>query len=291
MKNNRFVAFVVIPAIALLTLFVIVPIIGSFVISVLDYNPLRASNAFVGFANYKRAFSDPVYIKAVGNSLIFVLAAATINICLTLLLAQGIANVKRRSLRNLALVAIFLPCVAPISNSAVVWSRGLFPPRNGLFNIVLSALGGTPIDWIGSAQMLLPSIIIFSLWADVGYNAILFTAGVDGIPKEFYEAADMDGAGAIYRFFKITLPLLGRTFSFVAAMTIISYFQMFAQFLIFARLGGPGKSGQVMTTYIYQTGFIAKDMGYACAISVTLFFIILVFTIVQQRLNKVDWGY
>jgi multiple sugar transport system permease protein/raffinose/stachyose/melibiose transport system permease protein len=291
MKNNRFVAFVLVPALALLTLFVVVPIIGSFIISMYDYNPLRASNVFLGLDNYKRAFSDPVYMKAIQNSLAFVLVTVAFNIMITLLLAQLISGIKHRALRNLSLVAIFLPCVAPIANSAVVWNRSLFPPRAGLFNIILTRLGGNPVDWIGGPRTLLPSIILFTLWADIGYNTVLFTAGMEGIPRDFYEAADIDGAGPILRFFRITLPLLGRTFSFVAAMTMISHFQMFAQFMIFARTGGSGNTGRVLTTYIYHIGFTAKDMGYASAISVTLFFLILVFTLLQQRLNKVDWGY
>jgi multiple sugar transport system permease protein/raffinose/stachyose/melibiose transport system permease protein len=291
MKNNRFIALVMIPAIALLTLFVIVPIIGSFVISTLDYNPLRSINNFLGLDNYRRILGDPVYFKAVQNSLAFVLVTVPINIALTLLLAQCISGIKRRAFRNLSLVAIFLPVVAPMSNSAVVWSRSLFPTRSGLFNIVLAALGGTPVDWIGSPQVLMSSIIIFTVWADIGYNTVLFTAGMEGIPKEFYEAADIDGAGPVYRFFKITLPLMGRTFSFVTAMTLMSHFRMMTQFMIFARTGGPGNSGRVLPTYIYHIGFSAKDMGYASAISVTLFFMILAFTLLQQRLNRVDWGY
>ena len=291
MKNSRFVALVLIPTLALLTLFVVIPIFGSFGISLFDYNPLRASNPFLGLDNYKRAFSDPVYFKVVQNTLTFVITTVVINIALTLLLAQCISGIKRRSFRNLALVAIFLPCVAPLANSAVVWSRSLFPPRTGLFNTVITYFGGTPIDWIGNPKMLLPSIILFTIWADIGYNTVLFTAGMEGIPKDFYEAADIDGAGPFRRFFLITLPLLGRTFSFVAAMTMISHFQMFAQFMIFARTGGSGNSGRVLTSYIYHIGFTAKDMGYASAISVTLFFFIMVFTIIQQRLNRVDWGY
>ena len=291
MKNDRFVALVLVPAIALLTLFVVVPIIGSFVISLFDYNPLRESNTFLGIDNYIRLISDPVYKRAVQNTLFFVFVTVTINIALTLLLAQCIAGIRRKPLRNLILVAIFMPCVAPMANSAVVWSRSLFPPRAGLFNTVITAFGGTPVDWIGGASWLMPSIILFSVWADIGYNTVLFTAGIDGIPKDFYEAADIDGAGPVIRFFKITLPLLGRTFSFVAAMTMISHFQMFAQFMIFARTGGAGNSGRVLTSYIYHIGFTAKDMGYASTISVTLFVIIMVFTMIQQRLNRVDWGY
>jgi multiple sugar transport system permease protein/raffinose/stachyose/melibiose transport system permease protein len=291
MKNNRFVLIVLIPALALLTLFVIVPICGSFYYSLFDYNPLRDNQIFLGFGNYKRLLDDPVYMKSLGNTLFFVFVTVAINIGLTLVIAQFISNIKHRWVRNLFLIAVFMPVVAPIANSAVVWSRSIFATQNGLLNKALMGLGFTPVDWVGSPLMLLPSLILFTVWVDIGYNTVLFTAGMDGIPRDFYEAADIDGAGPIVKFFRITFPLLGRTFSFVTAMTLISHFQMFAQFEIIARNGGPGKAGQVLTTYIYYAGFTAKDMGYASAISVTLFLIILVFTLVQQRINRVDWGY
>ena len=291
MKNNWFVTVVLVPALALLTLFVVIPIIGSFVISAFDYNPLRESNIFLGLENYKRLFNDEIFIRAFKNTLVFVFVTVTINIILTLLLAQFITSIKRRTLRNISLVAIFLPVVAPMANSAVVWTRSLFPPRGGVFGIVMTWLGRTPINWIGNPAMILPSIIIFSVWADIGYNTVLFTAGIEGIPKDFYEVADIDGVGPINRFFKITLPLLGRTFSFVAAMTMISHFQMFTQFMILARDGRPAGAGWALTTYIYYAGFTVKNMGYASTISVALFLLILVFTLIQQRLNRVDWGY
>ena len=291
MKNNRFAAIVLIPALSLLILFVVLPIMGSFFFSLFDYNPLRNKNIFLGLGNYVRLSKDAIYMKSLKNTMTFVLVTVAVNIAMTLLLANFISGIKRKWVRNLFLVAIFLPCVAPVANSAVVWSRSLFPTKGGLFNTIITALGFTPINWVGAPQMLMPALIIFTVWVDIGYNTVLFTAGMDGIPREFYEAAEIDGAGTIARFFKITLPLLGRTFSFVTAMTLISHFQMFAQFEILARDGGPGKAGQVLTTYIYYTGFKAKDMGYASAISVTLFLLILAVTLIQQRLNRVDWGY
>jgi multiple sugar transport system permease protein/raffinose/stachyose/melibiose transport system permease protein len=230
-------------------------------------------------------------MKSLRNTLVFVFVTVAINISITLVLAQFISMIKRKWLRNLFLIAVFMPVVAPVANSAVIWMRSLFATQNGLFNTGLMKLGFTPVDWVGNPAMLLPSLILFTLWVDIGYNTVLFTAGMDGIPKDFYEASEIDGAGPIVRFFKVTFPLLGRTFSFVTAMTLISHFQMFAQFEIIARDGGPAKAGQVLTTYIYYAGFRAKDMGYASAISVTLFLIILAVTLVQQRLNRVDWGY
>jgi multiple sugar transport system permease protein/raffinose/stachyose/melibiose transport system permease protein len=291
MKNNRFVAAVLIPALALLTMFIVLPIMGSFYFSLFDYNPLRSINTFLFLDNYKRLLNDPVFIKSFKNTIFFVLVTVGINIALTLMLANFIAKVERKWLRNLFLVCIFLPCVAPVANSAVIWSRSLFPTRGGLLNLITIAIADKTINWVGSPLYLMPALILFTVWVDIGYNTVLFTAGIDGIPKDFYEAADIDGAGPFSRFFNITLPLLGLTFTFVSAMTLISHFQMFAQFEIIARNGGPGRAGQVLTTYIYYAGFRAKDMGYASAISVMLFLLILVVTLIQQRTNRVDWRY
>ena len=282
---------VLVPALALLTIFIVIPIMGSFYFSFFDYNPLRSSNPFLGLANYKRLLNDDLYMKSLRNTIVFVLATVGINISITLVLANFISGLKRRVLRNLFLVAVFLPCVAPIANSAVVWARSIFAARGGLINLAIQALGQEPVNWIGNPFMIIPAIIIFTVWVDIGYNTILFTAGMDGIPNDFYEAAALDGAGPLLRFFWITLPLLGRTLAFVIPMTLISHFQMFAQFEIMARNGGPSRAGQVLTTYIYYAGFRAKDMGYASAISVTLFFLILLITAVQRRFNRVDWEY
>jgi multiple sugar transport system permease protein/raffinose/stachyose/melibiose transport system permease protein len=129
----------------------------------------------------------------------------------------------------------------------------------------------------------------------MGYNIIIFSAGIDNIPTDFYEAARIDGASRAKSFFYITLPLLARTFSFVLAMTLISHFQMFAQFQIMARSGGgeggPNNAAMVMTLYTWRTAFDHNNMGYASAVAVALFVVIMVVTVFQQRLNRVDWGY
>ncbi|MBQ0079098.1 MAG: sugar ABC transporter permease, partial [Eubacterium sp.] len=158
-------------------------------------------------------------------------------------------------------------------------------------NNIIEALGGHGVAWTGDAHYVLFSVIIFTLWADLGYNIILFSAGIDGIPGEVYEAAEIDGTGKWKKFFRITLPLLGRTTTFVVLMTLISYFQMFAQFSVLLFKDGPQNSGLVLTSYIYKTAFEYKEMGYAAAISVVLFIIILIVSVVQQRINKVDWEY
>ena len=269
----------------------ILPIAGGFVVSFFDYNPLRAENAFVGFSNFGRLFHDPVFLKSLKNTLYFVFVTAPLNICVTLCIAQLISALKKKKLRSLFRVVFFMPCVAPLVASSTVWKQ-MYNVNYGIINSILNGAFHIPsINWLGTPSMVIPSVIIFTIWADIGYNIIIFSAGMDGIPSDFYEAADIDSAGPFKKFFYVTLPLLGRTLSFVVAMTFISHFQMFAQFQVLATKGGPNNAGSVLTYLIYKTAFQAKDMGYASAIAMALFILIMIFTVVQQRVNRVDWGY
>lgn len=291
MKNKKFVALVLIPVFIYMTVFIIGPIIAGLAISFFDYNPLRSINEFVGFENFQKLFSDENFILALRNTLFFVIVTVALNIVVSLALAQLISKFRSNKTRSFFRMIFFLPCVAPLVASSVVWGKSIFPTVNGLANMLLSAIGLPAVNWLGDPNVLMWSMIIFTIWADVGYNVILFTAGLDGIPKEYYEAAELDGANGWQKFRHITVPLLGRTFAFVTLMTLISHFQMFAQFAVMILRNGPHNSGLVLTSYIYKTAFEVKDLGYASAIAMVLFFIILGVTLIQQKANKVNWEY
>lgn len=279
------------PIVLLLSLFVILPIICSFIIAFFDYNPLRQTgNVFIGFQNFKMLFSDELYIKSLHNTLYYVFVMVAVNLCVTLLIAAVLCSLTSNKWRSLFRTLFFMPCVAPLAAIAVVWQKSIFPTKGGL-NMITALFGAPPVNWIGSSSTLMTALLILSLWADVGYNIVLFIAGIQNIPHDYYEAAQIDGTGPIMKFFRITLPLLGRTFAFVCAMTLISQFQAFSQFQIVAKDGGVGRAGCVLSTYIYYQGFTAKNMSYASAISVTLFLIIFIITAIQQRISRVDWGY
>ena len=292
MKKSKFPYIVLTPMLLLLAIFVILPIIGSFVIGFFDYNPLRTSdtNVFIGFDNFLSLFQDELFLKSLSNTLYFVGVVVSVNLVFTLTISWALCSLRSNKWRSLFRVNFFMPCVAPLAAVALVWSRSLFASRGGM-NDLIGFFGIAPVNWIGSASTLMPSIIILSLWADVGYNIVLFIAGMQGIPEDYYEAAEIDGANPIARFFRITLPLLGRTLTFVISMTLISQFQAFAQFSIIASNGGTGRAGYVLSTYIYDVGFKNKDMGYASAVAVALFLLIMVVTLLQRRLSRVDWGY
>ncbi|MDR0602069.1 MAG: sugar ABC transporter permease [Treponema sp.] len=292
MKNTKFVIAVLTPVFLCMFTFQILPIFLGFGISFFNYSPLNAGNEFIGLSNFAKLVSDPVFHIALKNTLYFVLAAVSINIMLTLTIAQIISSFRYNKIRSIFRVIFFMPCVAPLAASSFVWAR-MYEKRFGFINIMLDRwFGVAPRAWLGEAATMMPSIILFTLWADIGYNIIIFCAGIEGIPPDFHEAAVIDGAGPLRRFFKITLPLLGRTTCFVVAMTLISHFQMFAQFeVMLPGHGGPNNMGMVLTLDIYKTAFVYKDLGYASAISIVLFIVIMIFTMVSQRLNRVDWGY
>ncbi len=291
MKNKKFILFVLIPIFMHVLIFNVGPILAGFGISMMDYNPLRDSNSFVGLNNFKQLMNDKVLLKALFNTLTFVGITVILNITFSLMIAQFISMFKSNKIRSFFRMAFFLPCVAPLVASSVVWSRSIYPTVTGLANMILKVVGVNPVNWLGDPSVLMWSIIVFTIWVDIGYNIILFSAGIDAIPTNFYEAAEMDGASSWHKFRHITLPLLGRTMTFVIIMTLISHFQMFAQFSVMVLKSGPQNSGLVLTSYIYKIAFELKDMGYASAVAVLLFVIIFIITIIQQKIQKVDWDY
>lgn len=291
MKRSKFPYFVLIPLLSLMFLFIMVPILGSVVISFMDYNPLRTEgNAFVGLKNYVRLFGDHIFQKTLGNTLYFVIVMTVSNLIITLLVAQLLVGLRSARWRSVFRVSFFMPCVASLAVVATVWQKTIFPLKGGLLNMGIGLLGIPAVNWM-DADHIMTAMILLSLWADVGYNIILFISGIEGIPTSYLEAAEIDGAGPVRRFVSITFPLLNRTFTFVLLMTLISYFQVFVQFQIIAKGGGQDYAAYMMSTYIYNMGFASKEMGYASAIAMVMFFIIMVFTLVQQKVSKVDWGY
>jgi len=296
MKNNKFVFAVLTPIFLCMIIFLLVPIFMGLGLSLFDYNPLAASSPFVGLDNFKKLLSDEVFLISLKNTVFFVVVTVTLNVVLTLLIAQVISSMRSNKTRSFLRVVFFMPVVAPLAASSLVWKQ-MYANKYGLFNNILRHFGLPAQNWLGDPAWLLPAIILFTLWADIGYNIVIFSAGLDGIPQDFIEAAAIDGAGPVKRFFSITLPLLGRTTAFVITMTLISHFQMFAQFEILGRSsanpngGGPNNVGMVLTLDIYKEAFKYKDMGYASAIAFVLFLIIMIVTAISQRLNRVDWGY
>lgn len=290
MKKNKFAYRVVCPAFLYLFVFLGLPIIMGLVISFFDYNPLSSSNQFVGLANFQKMFSDENFQIAFKNTFVFTFATVFLNIFLALVLATFISTFQSNKVRSFFRMVFFLPCIAPSVATSIVFGRSIYPTKTGLLNIVRKAFGLSSINWLGDPSKIMLSLILYSIWVDIGYNIILFSAGIDGIPKEMLEAAELDGAGNWKKFTKIIFPLLGRTFQFVVVQTLISHFQMFSQFAILVTKD-PKRAGLVLSKYIYDQAFNYHNMGYASAISMILFLVILVISKIDQKATRVDWEY
>lgn len=291
MKNNRFVASVLVPGMLFLGIFVVFPILYGLGISFYDYNPANSQNPFVGVEQYKKLIQDEVFWKAVKNTVFFCVVAVSANIVITLFLAKIISILPTKGIKTLFRTIFFIPCIAPMVGTSMIWKYGIIGTENGVVNQILQFFGGAPKNWFMTSLPLMLFIILYTLWADIGYNIVLFTAGIEGVPKEFDEAAAIDGAGAVRRFLSIKLPLMGRTFAFVTIMTMANYFQMFAQFRIFAPDGGMNNSVMVLTNYIYKTSFVSFDMGYASAVAAALFILVFAVALIQNKIMRADWSY
>ncbi|MBO7748350.1 sugar ABC transporter permease [Paenibacillus sp. MWE-103] len=287
--ERRFIAFSLTPILIIFAVFSVVPIVWGILLMFYNYSPLNANSPFVGFANFKQMLHNEIFLISFKNTFKFVLIAIPVNLVLTLAVALGIKGIRSRLWRNVFRTFFFLPCIAPLSGSALIWTA-MLKQNEGLFNIVLERIGLDAVNWLNDPSMAMISIIMMTLWADIGYNIILFGAGLDSIPDMFYEAAKLDGAGPWRSFASVTLPLLSRTSVFVVIMTSISYFQMFPQFQIMTN-GGPMNQTSVLALDIFNNAFSYMNMGYASAIAFVLLVMILIVTLIQLRLGRVQWEY
>ncbi|GIP11722.1 sugar ABC transporter permease [Paenibacillus macerans] len=285
--KRRFILISLVPILLLFGVFAFLPIAWSLGLSVFKYDPLSSKALFVGADNYIRMARDAVFLKSLWVTFKFVTITVLINIVITLLIASAIQRVRIPWLKSLFRTVFFLPTIAPLAGTAIVWST-MFNYNNGLFNILLAKLHMAPIQWLSDPHYALYSVIMMTLWADIGYNIVLFIAGLDSIPDMYYEAAILEGAGRRHIFFHITLPLLRRTLLFVSVTTVVSYFQAFPQFQIMTK-GEPFNETRVLALHIYDQAFANSNMGYASAMATVFLMIILLVTLLQLRWGRTQW--
>ena len=238
---------------------------------------------FIGLANYRKLVTnDPVFKQSMLNTLYFVGGVVPLDIVCSLSLAL-LLNRPIRAMR-LYRAIYFVPVVTSLIAVAMVW-QWLYHTEVGLINYVLVDLGLPKVNWLGSTEWAMPAVIFMTTWKSMGYYAVIFLAGLQGIPQHLYEAADIDGANSWQKFWRITLPLLSPTMFFVLVISIIQAFQVFAQIFIMTR-GGPANATSTIVFFIYNNAFVWFRMGYAAAASWVLFAIIFVITIAQTRWQR-----
>jgi multiple sugar transport system permease protein len=292
MRRNPVWTFLA-PALALIVLFFFVPIVAALFLSFTDFDIYAVADParlrFVGARNYVALMHDPRFWTALRNTLYFALVGGPLSVAVSLAAALALeAKVVRG--RAFFRTVFFLPVVTTLVAVAVVW-RYLYQPRFGLLNALLGAVGVHPIDWLGDPRWAMPAIILLAVWKNFGFNTIIFIAGLQAIPERLYEAARLDGAGAVQELRRVTLPMLAPTFLFVAIITMIGYFQLFAEPYVMTQ-GGPANATLSVVLLMYEEGFRWWNMGYGAAVAFVLFAVILAFTLLQLALRrfKVDAG-
>lgn len=264
------------------TLFTLIPVIFAFILSFLNWDGAN-DITWAGLDNFKRLFTDSTFKIALWNTVYY----SILTVPLTLVAALGIAVLLNKKIagRNIFRTIFFFPYVASLVAVAVVWNM-IFNPSMGVVNEFLRSLGmANPPGWTSSTTWAMPVIIFVSIWKNMGYYMVIYLAALQAIPKDLYEAASIDGATSWQQFKNITVPMLTPTTFFVSIMLTISCFKVF-DLVYMMTAGGPGRSTTVLVSHIYNTAFKEFSYGYSSAISMVLFAIVLVITVIQFRGEK-----
>ena len=286
-EANTAAWFFLAPALTLIGVFFFLPVAASLLLSVTDFDLYGIADPgntrFVGFENYARLLKTPDFWAALKNTFYFALVGGPLTIAVSLGAALLLSS-KLVRFKSVFRTIYFTPFVTTLVAVAIVW-KYLYHTRYGLFNYALGTFGIGPIDWLGNPHWAMPAIILMAVWKGFGYNMLIFIAGLQAIPEDLYDAAEIDGASTVRRFFSITLPMLAPTLVFVCVITMIGYFQLFAEPYVMTQ-GGPLRSTTSVVLLMYEEGFRWWRMGNAAAGAFVLFIVILLATLMQFRLQK-----
>ncbi|MDQ3412800.1 MAG: sugar ABC transporter permease [Chloroflexota bacterium] len=271
------------PSLIPFVVFVAGPVLAAVALSFAEYD-LLSPPSFIGLANFETFLSDPRILTIYKNTAVYVAGTVGIETIIALLLAVATNRALPGLLRYLFRTTYFFPVLTSLASVSIVWGY-LYHTNFGVINYYLQQLGGPQIRWLTSSDWAMPALIILGVWKSLGFSYILFVAGLQNIPRHLYEAAAIDGAGPVSTFFNITLPMLSPTMFFAVVISLINGFQIFDSPYIMTQ-GGPGDATRTVAMYLHEQGFRFFDMGYAATISLSLFVVILILTLVQFRFGR-----
>jgi len=266
--------------------FTVGPIIASIYLSFTRYD-IVSPPEFIGLRNFTELFADPLFYKSMGNTLYFVFLVVP----LTMIISFGLALLLNQKVKALPLfrTIFYIPSIVPFVASAVLW-MWLLQPQYGLVNGMIKTIGLRPPTWLASEIWAKPALVLMLLWGS-GSTMLIYLAGLQGVPESLLEAAHIDGANSFQRFIHITLPMMTPTIFFTLTMGIISTFQVFSiVYVMTSGMGGPQNSTLVYLLYMFRQAFVFFKMGYASAMALILFLIVLMVTVVQFVLAPI-WVY
>jgi len=275
------------PALADVLVFRWWPLVVSVSRSVDQYTLISQARRYIGLANFHDIFTSATFYTSLKVTGLYALLRIPFEVALGFALAIFV----NQRFRGMAIVrtAVFVPAATSLAVMSVVWNL-MYQPQYGIVNSLLNAMGIPAQNFLTDVHQALPSIAAAVIWKDVGLPMIIFLAGLQGIPQEFYEAAAIDGTGALQRLWTITIPLLRRTFMYVVVVTTVFSFLDFAPVYVMTH-GGPQHSTYTLIYYIYESAFVNQSVGYANALTVVLFVILLSLTLLQMKALRSDLEY
>ncbi|MEI6460003.1 MAG: sugar ABC transporter permease [Pseudomonadota bacterium] len=287
MKRHQWGWLLAGPALIVIAVFFLLPVLAALALSLTDYDLYAIASIhnvrFVGLRNYADLLGNPLFWQALGNTFYFVLVGVPLSLAASLGGAV-LVHSKWASCRGLFRTAYFAPSVTTVVAVAVIW-RYLLHTRYGLINYALGHVGIAPIDWLGDPHWSMPAIILFAVWKNFGYNLVILLAALGTIPADLYEAADLDGAGAWAQFRLVTVPCIRGTLTFVGILTVAGYFQLFAEPYVMTQ-GGPAQSTMSVLYLLYDEGFKWWNLGRASAVAFVLFLLMYASALLQARLTR-----
>lgn len=263
--------------------FVFFPMGYSIIGSLFNWNIARGTFSFNGFENYKSIFRAPKFVDSIWNSVFFSVVMTLLRCTISMVIAV-IITFSTKKLKDFYQTCFFLPIIISMVATSYLW-KWFFDGKNGLINFILSLFGMQGPNWLNDSSYSMLAIIITTLWKDIGFGVVLYLAGIAQISPSIFEAAQLDGATKPKIFVNIILPVIGNVTAFLALTSVIGYMQSFDQFYIMTE-GGPGTSSYIMGLYLYELAFRSYDFGKASAVSVVMFSIIFVLSVISSKLNQ-----
>ncbi|WP_307859196.1 carbohydrate ABC transporter permease [Herbiconiux sp. SYSU D00978] len=282
----------VLPAVALLAVFVYLPLAQNFGFSVIEWDIYTGTQTFIGLENYQKIIEDPVFWSALVNNVWYSIISVVFQVCGALVLAALIESLRSDRWRKAFRVIYFIPSAISLTVAGLLFYF-IYEPRLGLLNAALDGLGVGELGqaWLGQENTAIFAIIAMSQWQGFGYCTLLFAVALQRIPSELYEAAAIDGVGPVRRFFSVSIPLVREMTGLMMIVTVSGAFQVFNEVMVMTT-GGPNNSSQVLGTWLYRSGFVRNDFGYAAAIATAIFVVTLALALAQlwiSRKRRVEW--
>ena len=277
------------PAFLVFVVFVAGPMIAAFGFSLFKWDVFRAAT-FLGLDNYNRLLNDKRFFITFWNTIVYTLLEVPLNLLVALAVAMLINRRLHPALRYFLRTTYFFPVIISFVAVSILWRYLLISdPTFGLINFYFAKLGISPVPWTTSSRWVLRSIVLVNIWKTFGFNLVIFLAGLQNIPRHFYEAAEIDGANFGQKFWHITIPLLTPTIFFALVIEMLHAVQLFDTAFVLTQ-GGPGDASRPIVMYMYETGFQVFKMGYASAVAVMLFVVVMLLTLLQMRVSRA-WVY